>query len=183
MSESSEHLESRIESIAAGVATEQGLEVHSVEVHAHPRQGRVRVVADRPGSRDPGTGVTIGELSRLSGELSRVLDLEDFIPFRYFLEVTSPGVERDLKRGRDFVRHVGFRARVVVGGDRPDGRRVVEGEIRSAGDDRFVMFADDGAEVEIAYEDVRRARTLHDFGRSESASPERDARRAAGKMR
>lgn len=105
----------------------------------------LRLFLDREG------GVTLDDLARVSRQLGDLLDVHDAIPGTYMLEVSSPGINKRLRRADHFNRYVGnkVRVRTVV----PlDGRRVflgtlsaVEGEgitIRDEGGAHFIRFVE-----------------------------------------
>ena len=90
------------------------------------------------GGVDVTTGVTIEDCTRVSRQVSGVLDVEDPIEGEYSLEVSSPGDDRPLFRLSHYMRFIGhlIRARLVV----PiDGRRSVTGRIVSIEDDMVVI--------------------------------------------
>lgn len=118
----------------------------------------LRVTVDR-GDRP----VSLDEISEISEEISRALDMEDPIEERYVLEVASPGIERPLVRPSDFQRFAGRRARARTA-DPIEGRRNFTGVIASAGDESFVLRTDDGV-VEIPYVAVANARLVVDWDR------------------
>src|SRR5437868_15329216 len=117
----------RVEEIAERVAQGEGIEIVEVELKGTGRNQLLRVFIDKPGS------VTHGDCARISEAISTVLDAEDVVPGRYTLEVSSPGVERKLKKPQDFVRFTGSKAKLVVrtaeGDDRPVKSRFVEGTL------------------------------------------------------
>jgi ribosome maturation factor RimP len=61
---------------------------------------------------DTDTGVTIGQCSELSRQLSAVLELQDVVPSSYILEVSSPGLKKPLKLLRQYRKNVGRQFRV-----------------------------------------------------------------------
>ena len=61
---------------------------------------------------DKENGITLEDCSYLNEEIGKVLDREDIMPERYFLEVNSPGLDRPLKAKRDFQRVMGKRINV-----------------------------------------------------------------------
>jgi ribosome maturation factor RimP len=100
--------------------------------------------------------------------VSRALDEADPITGRYTLEVTSPGLERTLRRPEHFERAVGETVKIRTVGGVSDERRV-EGQLVSADDSGVVVragAADDGVAVEqrLAYHDIERARTVFEWG-------------------
>jgi ribosome maturation factor RimP len=117
----------------------------------------LRVMVDRP----DGT-VGIDDCTAVSQFLSAALDVEDLIPGSYRLEVSSPGLDRPLRSLEEFRRFVGRLCRVhLVSAD--DGNHVVVGRIAGAGDDRVRLTLEGGAERDIAYGNVARARLEVEF--------------------
>lgn len=119
-------LEERVRSLAEPVLARRGAELVDLQV----KQGRtrlVRIIADRPG------GIDLDTCARVSAELSRMLDLEDPIPGPYTLEVSSPGLDRPLRRPDDFRRNVGQKVRIVLA----DGQ--LEGTIEEVEEDKVVV--------------------------------------------
>jgi ribosome maturation factor RimP len=90
-------VEGRVREIAGRAATERGLELVHIEVAGGAHAPIVRVFIDKPG------GVTHEDCSEVSRHLGTVLDVEDFIPEAYTLEVSSPG-HRSHKTSRPFAR-------------------------------------------------------------------------------
>lgn len=83
----------------------------------------LRIYVDKPG------GITIDECVNLSRKVSDFLDMEDLIPHRYNLEVSSPGLDRPLVKKEDFIRRVGEKVRVFL--KKPvDGKLDLVGEIK-----------------------------------------------------
>ena len=132
-----------------------GLEL--VEVAFGREQGRrvLRVTVDRDG------GVDLDSITEASERISRRLDVEEFDPGPYELQVSSPGVERPLRGAPDFARSVGERVRVRTA-VRVEGSRTHTGILVAAGDDE-VTIATDGGDRTIGYEDIASARTVFDW--------------------
>ncbi|MDY7095895.1 MAG: ribosome maturation factor RimP [Acidobacteriota bacterium] len=91
-------LVAELEAIAEG----EGCEL----AHAEFKGGRLLVVLDHP------EAVTIQHCERVSKQISSLLDVEDFGRGRYTLEVSSPGLDRQLYRPKDYQRFLGHLARV-----------------------------------------------------------------------
>ncbi len=60
------------------------------------------------------SGIGLDECARVSREVSTILDVEDFIPHHFTLEVSSPGLDRPLKTPRDFERNLGARVKLTL---------------------------------------------------------------------
>jgi ribosome maturation factor RimP len=92
-----------------------GFELADLDAH-FGRRGLLRLYIDRPG------GVTLDDCQRVSEQIGALLDVEDPLPGRYVLEVSSPGFDRRLRTPAHFERFGGERVRIELK-DPLDGRR------------------------------------------------------------
>jgi ribosome maturation factor RimP len=116
------------------------------------RGGLIRIFIDAP------AGITVEDCARVSHHLSRLFAVEDVDYER--LEVSSPGLDRPLKRLADFERFAGREASVKL--KLPlSGRRRFEGRIAGV-DAGKVMLEIEGEPMAIAIEDIDRARLVPD---------------------
>lgn len=97
-------VEQRVEALVAPVVYEQGLELVDVEYIKEGAHWYLRLYIDKE------EGVDLDDCSNVSHAVSAVLDQNDPISQAYMLEVSSPGLERPLKKDEDFVR---FRGKLV----------------------------------------------------------------------
>lgn len=138
-----------------------GFDLVEVEYGREPSGWVLRLFIDTPeGARG---SVTHDDCERVSRDVSAALDVADRIPHAYQLEVSSPGLDRPLRRERDFARFVGETVRVRLG-DGVDGRRNFTGTLQSAKNGR-VEIACDGRSYEIPISDVVRANLVPDWER------------------
>ena len=91
----------RVRELVAPIAADLGLDVYDLE----QRGGTLRITLDTPAGAP--AGVTLDVLALASRLMSKELDQHDPIPWRYTLEVTSPGVERTLRLPAHFQREAG----------------------------------------------------------------------------
>jgi ribosome maturation factor RimP len=136
----------RIEEIVTPVLRDHGLELVDLEWRAHGPRGLLRVYVDKPG------GVGISDCERVSREIGDVLDVSDVIEHRYDLEVSSPGLDRPLRKEREYRWAVGKRVKcwVAEGSD-------VTGRLVAVTDDRLVVDVE-GVAHEVPRSQVRKAR-------------------------
>ncbi len=116
----------------------------------------LRVLIDREG------GVDLEAISTVSERLSRRLDVEGFDPGPYSLEVSSPGLERPLRRPADFAKRVGDKVRIKTF-EPVEGARSHTGTIASA-TDLEVTVATEAGERRLPYEAISSARTVFEWG-------------------
>ncbi|HYY81747.1 MAG TPA: ribosome maturation factor RimP [Actinomycetes bacterium] len=140
-------LPQHVQELAGRAAADHGVEVLEATLR---RQGRAQVLsvvldADEPVEADVVEAVT--------KDLSRALDQDDPLPGSYTLEVTTPGLDRPLRSGRDFRRQRGHQVRVVREGSS------VQGTVLGA-DDQQVTLEVDGRPLRVPLSDVVRGRVV-----------------------
>src|SRR5688572_26160369 len=109
-------VEERVDELLSPVVATLDVELVDVELAG----GILRLTVDRPDRRDREDGVTTDQLAKVNRLVGPLLDQHDPIPGRYTLEVSSPGLERSLKRPDHYRRAVGEVVVVKLGpGDGP----------------------------------------------------------------
>jgi ribosome maturation factor RimP len=131
----------------------------------------LRVFIDWPeGPRVPGSSsgedalpLYVGheECERISRELSTLLDVSEVIRHSYRLEVSSPGIDRPLRRERDFVRFAGQIAKIRTS-ESVDGRRNFSGVLAGIEDGK-VRIECDGKSYHLPFTSVVRAHLIPDW--------------------
>ena len=161
-----------VRTVAARVAADRGLEIFDVRFHRESGGTILRVQIDRPGpAATAEESVSVEDCAQVSRDLSALLDVEDVVPTAYTLEVSSPGLDRPLKRIEDYDRFSGRRAKVVVR-TAVDGQGYFKGRLAglasSAGtDDRVAMVVlidgDDGKRHQVPFDLIARANLEVEF--------------------
>jgi ribosome maturation factor RimP len=140
----------RVREIAARSVAESSLELVHVDVVGTVKNPTVRVYIDKSG------GVSVEDCADVSRALSAELDREDFIPSAYVLEVSSPGLERELYSLRDFEKFAGQLAKVRT--HQPiNGQRNFRGRIKEVTGEEVVFEDKTNGEVRFPYDLVAKA--------------------------
>ncbi len=150
-------LETLISESAESLAEELGLVVYDVQT-VRGRRLVIRIRAERKHRAGPDDGITVAECATLSRRLEQALDLEEAVPERYALEVSSPGLERPLKTPRHFEGALGEWLRVTAG--EAEGTTTVEGRLVTVEGDRIVLETGASTE-ELSLSGVKRADTVY----------------------
>jgi ribosome maturation factor RimP len=147
----------RVRAIVGPIAADLSLDLYDVE----RRGGTIRVTLDTlPGS--PG-GVTLDQLSLATRLVSRELDHQDPIAGHYTLEVTSPGLERQLRTPAHFQREVGKTVSVRLRDPAADPRRI-QGTLVASDEVDATLLLDDGTERSVPLAEIDKARTVFEWG-------------------
>ena len=143
----------------------RGMEVYDLTFGG----GVLRIIVDKPG------GVGLDEVADASKVVSRLLDDHDVVPGRYTLEVTSPGLERPLRRPEHYAQAVGETVSVKLG-PHIDAPRRIQGVLTDSDHDGITVD-DGGIHRRAAYADISKARTVFEWGPTSEKKPKEKSSR------
>ena len=153
----------RIRAIAVRVAASYGLEIFDVQFRREAPGMVLRVQIDRPGpAATAEESVSVDDCAGISRDLSAILDVEDVVPVAYTLEVSSPGLDRPLRRADDYARFAGRRARLVLR-EKVDGQTFFLGRLAGLDGDAVLLDGDDHRRHRLPLGVVTRANLEVDF--------------------
>jgi len=114
----------------------------------------LQIMAEKP----DGT-MQLEDCSRLSQAVSAILDVEDILADKYYLEVSSPGIDRPLTRLKDFDRYKGFETRVEL--DTPiEGQRKFKGMLKGIDGNEILLEDEAGKAHRLPFKSVEKAKLL-----------------------
>jgi ribosome maturation factor RimP len=155
MQEKTHNTAVEVASLVEPILQEMAFELVDVEfLHS---QGRwvLRLTIDREG------GVTIDDCARVSRELGDLIEVKDLILQRYVFEVSSPGLDRPLKKEKDLLRAVGKRVKVKM--KTPiQGRRNYSGYLIDFADGTLYLRVEQG-DVALPWQQVQKANLIYEF--------------------
>ena len=133
------------------------MDIELVDVEYVTEHGRpvLRVIIDKYG------GVTIDDCAAVSREIGDIIDINDALSGRYVLEVSSPGLNRPLKKEKDFVQVVGRKVRLKTACP-VDGRRNYKGTLLSFEDGNLLIDLENG-QVRLSITDLEKANLVYEF--------------------
>jgi len=149
----------RIRALAEPVAGELGLEVLDVELLGRAPRQVVRIYLDSPSEGRP---VTVADCETVSRRMGDVLDAHEAVAGRYMLEVSSPGVNRPLKKAEHFRRVIGGRVRLRLI-EAHEGTRTVVGRLETMDGDVLAILSDDGRRHQVRLDEVEKASFEYEF--------------------
>ena len=151
MKQAPEHLLELIEPIVEGL----GYECVGVEYNPHPRNGLLRIYIDAE------NGVLLEDCTKVSHQVSGVLDVEDPIADNYELQVSSPGTDRPFFKLSQFEQYIG--STIVVNLFRPiNQQRKITGQIEKV-ENEVIFLLYEQQELEIPFQAMSKARLVPEY--------------------
>jgi ribosome maturation factor RimP len=148
-------IRTRIEQIAEETAARHGVALVDADLVKEAGHEYLRVAVDKPG------GVTTQDCEAVSRDLDHVIDDLDLVPWQYTLEVSSPGLERVLRKDREFKHFAGRSVEVTLFSPR-DGKKQFSGVLRSFDGGIVTVTVEDGEMISFPREAIARARLVYE---------------------
>ncbi len=145
-----ESVVNKVSRLIAPVVEEEGLELLDLQLFSEMGRRILRITLERPGGV-----VTLADCTRVSHSIEDLLEVDGEIPSNYHLEVSSPGINRPLKKLAHFERVLGKTIRVQTMIPL-DGRRNFKGELKKA-DAKNILMEIDKKEYVIPLEKIEKA--------------------------
>ena len=151
----------KITEIAEPLVASLGMELVEIEFKREGRDMVLRLFVDREG------GVMLDDCAQVSRELSEILDVEDFIPGHYTLEVSSPGLNRPLTKESDYARYQGRLVKVrtyeLLPDDAGNPRKTFTGELLGLEDGIIRLKLKEGQTAGVPLDKVAKANLEFEF--------------------
>lgn len=137
------------------ILEEMGIELVDVEYVSSQGGWVVRVYVDKEG------GITVDDCASVSREIEEIIDIKDIVPHSYILEVSSPGLNRPLKKEKDFQQAVGKKIKaktsIPLG-----GRRHFTGYLRAFRNGTLYLQVENNM-VSLSSRNVEKANVVYEF--------------------
>ncbi len=161
-----EEYEARTEKLLEPIMEENNFELVDVEYVKEAGNWYLRAYIDKEG------GITLNDCEYVNRTLSDIMDREDFIPDAYILEVSSPGLGRQLKKDKDFRRSIGedvdvrfYKARKIPAGK--NGKEIsvkeITGTLKDFSEDSITIETDFSEDYEIMRAEISTVKLTIDF--------------------
>ena len=151
-----EEYQQRAEALLAPIVEEQGFELVDVEYVKEAGCWYLRGYIDKPG------GITVNDCEAVSRIFSDKLDEQDFIEDSYIMEISSPGLDRPLKKEKDFIRSMGKDVDVRLY-RQIDKQKEFTGALSAYDENTVTLTMEDGSQMVFEKPDIALIRLALDF--------------------
>ena len=143
-------VDGEIWTLAQEVVSELGYELVDIELTGNRSQQLIRVYVEKPG------GILLADCVAVSREFGKRLDEKDVIENSYRLEISSPGIERPLRKIQDYERYVGYRVRIRLKGGLK-GKRKIVGKLDEVEENIVRIISNNGEKISLSLADIAKA--------------------------
>ena len=148
--------EQKTESFLLPILEELQFELVDVEYVKEGKEFYLRAYIDKPG------GITIEDCVEVSRRMNEILDREDYIPDAYTFEVSSPGLDRPLKKEKDFARSIGKKVEIRLY-KAVNGQKEYMGILKAYDENQVIIAQEDDSGISIERADIALIRLAFEF--------------------
>lgn len=149
------NIETKVENLLNDVIQNLGYELYDVIYAKEAKDFYLRIIIDKE------NGIDLNDCEKVNDAINDILDEADYIKDQYFLEVSSPGVERVLRKPKHFQSQIGNE--ILVKLFKPlEKKKEFTGILKSYSEEELVLTQDD-KEVKIEVKNIALARTVFDW--------------------
>lgn len=149
------NIETKVENLLKDVIQNLGYELYDVIYAKEAKDFYLRIIIDKE------TGIDLNDCEKVNDTINDVLDQADYIKDQYFLEVSSPGVERVLRKQKHFQSQVGNEILVKLFKSL-EKQKEFTGILKSYSEEELILVQDD-KEIKIEVKNIALARTVFDW--------------------
>ena len=146
------NIEEKVETLIKKNVEDIGYELYDVLYLKEGKNYTLRVVIDS------NTGISLEDCEKVNNEITDLLDEADYIRDQYFLEVSSPGIERLLRKDWQLKRYVGSKVEVSLFKKDENGFKEYLGILKQVEDD-FLTIEQEEQEYKVSRKDISQVKT------------------------
>ena len=148
------NIEEKIESLTSKPINDLGYELYDVEYVKEGKDYFLRIYIDSE------KGIDLDDCEKVSNAITEILDKEDYIKEQYFLEVSSPGVERVLRKEKHLNDNLGVEVQIKL--FKPlDGQKQYKGILKDFNNDYITIFVTE--EIKIDRKNISQIKTVYNW--------------------
>ena len=152
---SENNIESKVSKLVENIIINLGYELYDVRYEKEGKDYYLRIIIDKAG------GIDINDCERVNNEINNILDEADYIKDQYFLEVSSPGIERVLRKEKHFLNQIGNEISVKL--FKPiDKQKEITGVLESY-DKNEITISQDDKKIKIDLKNIAIAKTIFNW--------------------
>lgn len=146
-------VEERVENLIKQKIENIGYDLYDVEYSKEGKNYFLRIYIDKP------EGIDLNDCEKVNDEINNILDEADYIKEQYFLEISSPGVERILRKDRHLEKNIGTEVNIKLFKKDEKEKKEYQGILKQF-NENIIMLEDD---ISIERKNIAQIKTIYNW--------------------
>ena len=149
------NIEEKVEKLIKSKIENIGYELYDVEYAKEGKDYYLRIFIDKNG------GIDLNDCEKVSNEINEILDQADYIKEQYYLEVSSPGIERVIRKDSQLEKNIGVEIQVRLFKKDDQGKKEYVGTLKSYNKDDITIELDSNEEIKLQRKNISQIKTVY----------------------
>ena len=145
------NIEEKVENLLKPVIEENGYDLYDVEYAKEGKNYFLRIYIDKP------EGIDLKDCEKVNDLINDLLDKADYIKEQYFLEVSSPGIERNLRKDKHLEQNIGNEIYIKLFQKDKSGKKEYEGILKEFNEELIILEED----IQIERKNIAQIKTVY----------------------
>ena len=150
------NIEEKVEQLIESEIKALGYEIYDVIYEKEAKDFYLRIIIDSP------NGISIEDCEKVNNEINDLLDEADYIKEQYFLEVSSPGIERNLRKEKHFLNSINKKIIVKLYNKAENGKKEIEGILKEYNKEFLIVDTLEN-KIKIDNKNIATVKTVFDW--------------------
>jgi len=150
------NIEEKVEKLLEPIIEKIGYELYDVEYAKEGKNYFLRIFIDNE------KGIDLNDCEKVNNAITEILDKEDYIKEQYFLEVSSPGIERILRKDKHLKQNIGEQVNIKLFKKDENGSKEYIGELKDF-DEQNVIISQEEKEIKIERKNISQIKTVYNW--------------------
>lgn len=149
-------IEEKVAKLVEPIIEEIGYELYDVEYAKEGKNYFLRIFIDNE------KGIDLNDCEKVNDAITDILDEENYIKEQYFLEVSSPGIERVLRKDKHLEQNIGEEINIKLFKKDENGKKEYLGKLKEF-DDLKIVIKQDENEIQVERKNISQIKTVYDW--------------------
>ena len=150
------NIEEKVEKLLEEMINNLGYDIYDIIYEKEAKDYYLRILIDNE------SGISIEDCEKVSNEINDKLDEADYIKEQYFLEVSSPGLERTLRKEKHFIKSIDTKILVKLYNKAENGKKEIEGILKEYNKE-FLIIENEENKIKIDNKNIATVKTVFDW--------------------
>ena len=147
------NIEEKVEQLIEKTINELGYELYDVEYAKEGKDYFLRIFIDKP------DGIDLNDCEKVNNEINEILDKADYIKDQYFLEVSSPGIERIIRKEKHLKKYIGNEVNIKLFKKDEQGKKEYQGILKNFDQDSIELEQN----IKIQRKNIAQIKTVYNW--------------------
>ena len=150
------NIEERVTKLITPIIEKIGYELYDVQYDKEGKNYFLRIYIDKE------NGIDLNDCEKVNNAITDILDEENYIKEQYFLEVSSPGIERILRKDKHLEKNIGQEINIKLFKKDENGNKEYIGKLLGY-DDNYIQIKQDNNELKIERKNISQIKTVYQW--------------------